>query len=147
MSLLRSGGRIDLFSDASVAIDGSEFKAVNTRDRNFTQAKMQCRLEQIDESIVRYLSQLEIADRQGPTVPEAKITRLNEKIAALREEIQWLNASNARMMETSTIFQPRCPATFSASRRRFSIVGAWAETRASREQTNRFFPGNRARPG
>ena len=92
--------RIDLFSDASVAIDGSKFKAVNTRDRNFTQAKMQRRLEQIDESIARYLSQLDSADRQGPAVPEAKITRLNEKIAALREEIQRLNALNARMMET-----------------------------------------------
>jgi transposase len=92
--------RLELFSEASVAIDGSKFKAVNTRDRNFTQAKMQRRLEQIDESIARYLSQLDSADRQGPTVPEAKITRLNEKIAALREEIQRLNALNARMMET-----------------------------------------------
>src|SRR6202165_590199 len=73
--------RIDLISDASIAIDGSKFKAVNTRDRNFTQAKMQRRLEQIDESINRYLSHLDSADRQGLTAPEAKITRLNEKIA------------------------------------------------------------------
>ena len=35
--------RLELFSEASVAIDGSKFKAVNTRDRNFTQAKMQRR--------------------------------------------------------------------------------------------------------
>src|SRR3984957_7463922 len=74
-------GRLELFSEASVAIDGSKFKAVNTRDRNFTQAKMQRRLAQIDESIARYLSQLDSADRQGEAVPEAKITRLNEKIA------------------------------------------------------------------
>jgi len=92
--------RLDLFSDASVAIDGSKFKAVNTRDRNFTRAKMQRRLEQIDESISRYLSQLDSADRQGPDVPEAKITRLNEKIATLRQEIQRLNALNAQMMQT-----------------------------------------------
>jgi transposase len=77
--------RLELFSEASVAIDGSKFKAVNTRDRNFTQAKMQRRLAQIDESIARYLSQLDSADRQGEAVPEAKITRLNEKIATLRE--------------------------------------------------------------
>jgi len=57
--------RLELFSEASVAIDGSKFKAVNTRDRNFTQAKMQRRLAQIDESIARYLSQLDSADRQG----------------------------------------------------------------------------------
>jgi Transposase DDE domain len=58
------------------------------------------RLEQIDESIKRYLSQLDTADRQGSTVPEAKIARLNEKIATLRQEIQRLNALNARMMLT-----------------------------------------------
>jgi len=92
--------RLELFSEASIAIDGSKFKAVNTRDRNFTQAKMQRRLEQIDESIARYLSQLDSADHQGEAVPEAKITRLNEKIATLRQEIQRLNALNAQMMQT-----------------------------------------------
>jgi transposase len=92
--------RLELFSEASVAIDGSKFKAVNTRDRNFTQAKMQRRLAQIDESIARYLAQLDSADRQGEAVPEAKITRLNEKIATLRQEIQRLNALNVQMMET-----------------------------------------------
>src|SRR5215212_6586264 len=80
--------------------DFSKFKAVNTRDRNFTQAKMQRRLAQIDESIARYLSQLDSADRQGEAVPEAKITRLNEKIATLREEIQRLNGLNTLMMQT-----------------------------------------------
>src|SRR5712664_1682872 len=92
--------RLELFSAASVAIDGSKFKAVNARDRNFTRAKMQRRLEQIDESIARYISQLDSADRQGPTVPEAKITRLNEKVATLRQEIKRLNALNAQMMQT-----------------------------------------------
>src|SRR5256714_3942047 len=77
--------RLELFTEAIVAIDGSKFKAVNTRDRNFTQAKMQRRLEQIDESIARYLSQLDSSERTGDTVPEAKITRPNEKIATLRE--------------------------------------------------------------
>jgi transposase len=90
--------RLDLLSAASVAIDGSKFKAVNTRDRNFTEAKMKRRLEQIDESIARYLSQLDTADRQGEAVPEAKTTRLKEKIAKLREEIERLNALNAQMM-------------------------------------------------
>src|SRR5664279_4809468 len=92
--------RLELFSATSVAIDGSKFKAVNTRDRNFTQAKMQRRLAQIDESIARYLSQLDSADRQGEAVPEAKITRLNEKIGTLREEIQRLNGLNTLMMQT-----------------------------------------------
>src|SRR5437762_5346955 len=64
--------RLELFSEASVAIDGSKFKAVNTRDRNFTQAKMQRRLAQIDESIARYLSQLDSADRQGEARSEER---------------------------------------------------------------------------
>ena len=69
--------RLELFGKASVAIDGSKFKAVNTRDRNFTQAKMQRRLAQIDESIARYLSQLDSADRQGEAVvPVANLIRL-----------------------------------------------------------------------
>jgi hypothetical protein len=99
--------RFDLLGDASVAIDGSKFKAVNNRDKNFTEAKMKRRLEQIDESIARYLSQLDTADRRGPTVPEAKTTRLKEKIAKLREEIGRLNTLNARMM-ASEDFGPRC---------------------------------------
>ena len=71
--------RLELFSAASVAIDGSKFKAVNARDRNFTRAKMQRRLEQIDESIARYLSQLDSADRQGPTVNSALSKAVNTR--------------------------------------------------------------------
>ncbi len=59
--------RIGLLSVASVAIDGSKFKAVNNRDRNFTKAKMARRLQQIEESVARYLHQLDSADRQEPT--------------------------------------------------------------------------------
>lgn len=89
--------KLDLLSKASVAIDGSKFKAVNARDKNFTQAKMKRRLERIDESIARYLSQLETADRQaaaGADVPAAKVTRLKDKLAKLKEEIARLNAIN-----------------------------------------------------
>src|SRR5476649_2744893 len=54
--------RLDLFSDALVAIDGSKFKAVNNRDRNFTSAKLKRRMEDIESSINRYLVALETAD-------------------------------------------------------------------------------------
>jgi hypothetical protein len=56
-----------LLAQASVAIDGSKFKAVNNRDKNFTCAKMERRLAQIDQSVARYLSQLDTADLQEPT--------------------------------------------------------------------------------
>ena len=57
-----------LFAEAGVAIDGSKFKAVNNRDKNFTRAKMQRRMAQIEESVARYLHQLDSADRQEPSL-------------------------------------------------------------------------------
>jgi transposase len=91
--------RLDLFADVSVAIDGSKFKAVNNRDRNFTRAKMERRLAQIEESVARYLNQLDSADRQEPSeVRETKTTRLKEKIAKLKEELWRLHGLKARML-------------------------------------------------
>jgi transposase len=91
---------LDLLSEGSVAIDGSKFKAVNARDKNFTEAKMKRRLERIDESIARYIAQLETADRRGDAVPEAKIVHFKDKIGKLREEIARLNAIRAEMMKS-----------------------------------------------
>jgi hypothetical protein len=74
-----------------VAIDGSKFKAVNARDRNFTAAKMARRLAQIEESVARYLHQLDSADRQEPSLARTtKTQRLHDKIAKLREEMERL---------------------------------------------------------
>ena len=90
-----------LLTQASVAIDGSKFKAVNNRDKNFTRAKMDRRLAQIEESVARYLQQLDSADRQEPSEAlQAKTTRLKEKIAKLQEEVRRLNALNVRMLAT-----------------------------------------------
>ena len=76
--------QLGLFSEALVAIDGSKFKAVNNRDRNFTSAKLQRRMEEIESSINRYLTALDTADRQEPAVAKAKTERLQDKIAALK---------------------------------------------------------------
>jgi transposase len=89
--------RLELFSQAIVAIDGSKFKAVNNRDRNFTSTKMKRRMEQIEESIDRYLSQLDTADRQESSVAQVKTVRLQEKIAALKQEMQRLGKLEVRM--------------------------------------------------
>src|SRR5579862_9207698 len=83
--------RLDLFAEVSVAIDGSKFKAVNNRDKNFTRAKMERRMAQIEEGVARYLSQLDSADRQEPSAARTtKTTRLKEKIATLKEEVKRL---------------------------------------------------------
>ena len=84
---------LGLLTQASVAIDGSKFKAVNNRDKNFTRAKMERRLAQIDESVARYLSQLETADLQEPSEALAvKTTHLKEKLAKLASELERLKA-------------------------------------------------------
>ena len=93
--------RLDLFADAAVAIDGAKFKAVNTRDRNFTRAKMTRRMAQIEESADRYLHQLDSADRQEPSVARTtKTARLKEKIATLKTEMRRLEKLEARMVAT-----------------------------------------------
>ena len=92
---------LGLFGEASVVIDGSKFKAVNNRDRNFTRAKMERRMAQIEESVARYLRQLDTADRQEPLEARTtKTTRLKEKIAKLKEEMQRLRGLRARMLTT-----------------------------------------------
>lgn len=81
-----------LFSQAIVAIDSSKFKAVNSRDRNFTPGKVDRRQQQIEQSIERYLSALETADRTQPAEVEVKTERLREKINTLRQQMRRMDA-------------------------------------------------------
>jgi hypothetical protein len=90
---------LKLFSQALVAIDGSKFKAVNTRDKNFTLGKIDKRQQQIEESIQRYLTALDTADRTQPVELEAKTTRLQDKIAMLRKQMQVLDAVKEQLKE------------------------------------------------
>jgi len=91
--------KLELFAQTVVAIDGSKFKAVNNRDRNFTNAKVKRRLEQIEESIARYLSQLDTADRHEGAAAEAKAGQLKDKIAILKQQMQGLKAMELRLRD------------------------------------------------
>src|SRR5579863_6663322 len=84
--------RVGLFTLQVAAIDGSKFKAVNARDKNFTPAKLKARMDQVEASIERYLAALETADRQEGELAEAKSERLKEKIARLRDQMAQLKA-------------------------------------------------------
>jgi transposase len=92
--------QLGLFSDAMVAIDGSKFKAVNNRDRNFTSAKLQRRMEEVESSINRYLAALDTADLQEPVIAEARTARLQDKITALKEQMNMLKDIEAKLNET-----------------------------------------------
>src|SRR6201981_90706 len=91
--------QMGLLATASVAIDGSKFKAVNNRDKNFTRGKVERRRAQLEESVARYLSQLDTADRQEPTEAlAAKVTRLTEKLTKLKEEMGKLAVYEKQML-------------------------------------------------
>jgi transposase len=88
---------LDLFTQALVAIDGSKFKAVNNRDKNFTSGKMKRRMASINESIERYLTAMDTADRAEPEVAALKKGRLQDKIEALKQQMERLRAIETQM--------------------------------------------------
>ncbi len=92
--------QLGLFGENLVAIDGSKFKAVNNRDRNFTSAKLKRRMEETESSINRYLTALDAADRQEPTASEPSAVRLEEKIAKLKTQMKELKAIEIQLNES-----------------------------------------------
>lgn len=88
---------LKLFSEAVVAIDGSKFKAVNNRERNYTPGKIERRERELEESIQRYLDALETADRTQPTELAAKTERLQGKIQKMRQRMQDLQEIKAAL--------------------------------------------------
>ena len=81
---------MQLFTEGLVAIDGSKFKAVNNRDRNFTRQKIKSRVEHLEKAVKQYLDDLDRADRQPTTVPQVRVAQLKEKVAAIKAQIRKL---------------------------------------------------------
>jgi len=91
--------QLNLFADAMVAIDGSKFKAVNNRDKNFTRAKMKKRMEQVEKSLDRYFAELDKGDQKEPGIAGDKTANINEKITALKQKMKELKALDVQMQE------------------------------------------------
>ena len=124
IELCRSLG---LLSKASVAIDGSKFKAVNNRDKNFTQGKVEKRRTQLEESVARYLAQLDTADLQEPSESiELKKTHLKEKLEKLKSEMQKLEAIERQVLASPdkqiSLTDPDCR-SMATSGRGSGVVG------------------------
>ena len=92
--------RLKLFSDGIVAIDGSKFKAVNNRDKNFTSHKIQVRMQQLEHSINRYLAELDRADRDPAIVLPERATRLKEKIGKIKEQMRGLEQIGQKLQNS-----------------------------------------------
>jgi transposase len=93
--------QLGLFGDSVVAIDGSKFKAVNNRDKNFTPHKLKARMQQLEESIARYLNDLDRADREPASVPAARVSQLKEKIATVKEQVRKLHRIEQQLQEAA----------------------------------------------
>jgi transposase len=91
---------VGLFAEGVVAIDGSKFKAVNNRDKNFTPHKLQARMKQLEESIARYLNDLDRADREPAAVPPARVSQLKAKIVAVKAQVRKLRQIERQMLQT-----------------------------------------------
>ena len=92
--------QVGLFTESVVAIDGSKFKAVNNRDKNFTPHKLQARMRQFEESIARYLDDLDRADREPASVPAARVSQLKEKIVAVKAQVRKLRRIERQMLQS-----------------------------------------------
>jgi BMFP domain-containing protein YqiC len=115
--------QVGLLNGDAVAIDGSKFKAVNNRDKNFTPAKVKRRLADIETcietSIERYLSRLDAADRNEPALPPAKVAHLQERIIKLKEQMEELKAIEIKVQNApdAQVSLTRCPADDAQHRR------------------------------
>src|ERR1700683_1014135 len=91
---------LKLFSEAIVAIDGSKFKAVNNRDKNFTDRKLKARMQQLDESIARYMTELDRADREPALVTEARVEHIKQKVETVRKQMRELKQIGKQLGQT-----------------------------------------------
>src|ERR1700728_1478448 len=91
---------MQLFTDAVVAIDGSKFKAVNNRDRNFTPQKIKSRMEHLEKAVKQYMDDLDRADREPSSVPEARVSHLKEKIATIKAKMRQLSKIEQQLPAT-----------------------------------------------
>jgi transposase len=129
--------RMGLLAKANVAIDGSKFKAVNNRDKNFTTAKVEKRRRQLEESVARYLSQLDTADLHEPSESlELKKTYLKEKLEKLKSEMQKLEAIERQVLASPdqqiSLTDPDCR-SMATSGRGSGVVGYNVQTAVDTE--------------
>lgn len=80
--------KLDLFGQELIAIDGSKFRAVNSKDRNFNESKLKQLLKHIHDKIDMYLNELDQQDGLESSLKMPTVDELNEKIAQLQDRRQ-----------------------------------------------------------
>jgi transposase len=91
--------RIGMFTLPMAVVDGSRFKGVNARDKNFTRGKVKSRIGQVEEAIARYLRELDAADRHERMGFASDGARLRDKLTKLEAQMAMLKAMEAKVAE------------------------------------------------
>jgi len=91
--------QLNMFTDAIVAVDGSKFKAVNSKENNYTPKKLQFHIDRVEKHIDAYLQQLDAADREEKQVTDGR---------SIQEKITWLKKrlSELKVMEEAVNNHP-----------------------------------------
>jgi transposase len=92
--------KLKLFGAELVFVDGSKFRAVNSKDRNFTKGKLKALLSRIDAQIEGYLAEVETQDAAEAEKPGATDAQLAEKLKALRERKERYEDLQKRLEES-----------------------------------------------
>ena len=92
--------KLNLLSQSTVVVDGSKFKGVNNRDRNYTPGKLKRRRQELERSIERYFYRLDKLDQKAEDVVELQTPMLNEKLASLKEALAELDALEPELEKT-----------------------------------------------
>lgn len=92
--------QMEMFKGSAIVIDGSKFKAVNSKDRNYTISKLKARIAQTEERVARYMDELDRADRQPDQIPEIRLKHLRKRLKAARETLNRLEAIEPVIRET-----------------------------------------------
>jgi len=88
-----------MFSESVIAIDGSKFKAVNSRDNNYTERKLKAKIRQTEKRVARYLDELDRADQQGDSVPEAHVDHLKTRLKEAKALLSRLDTIDTQIKE------------------------------------------------
>lgn len=89
-----------MFAGSSIAVDGSKFKAANSRDNNYTKGKLKARVAQTEERISRYLEELDRADRQPESIPNVRVTHIKKRLDAAKQLLKRFEDINDQIQES-----------------------------------------------
>jgi transposase len=92
--------KLSLFGGELVSVDGSKFKAVNSKKQNVVKEKALARIKEIEKQITEYMKQIEENDKNEEEIKTVTREELKEKIEIIKKRKEKYEHLNAKMEET-----------------------------------------------